>query len=171
MTMVIDSMFDIGYSKPASCWLIEDSTSTGDELIMCYIVTIVPILLWNSWLLNNATEQQGLMEKVLKPYIRRMNFYIIVSILSVTFEVTTTFLSATDTFQHLRGSRANRYFNLCINLISLLCQTFVIVVSFNVDIFIGIKQLTIYPVLEKFGYQQSDHFTHIDEKRMSVSTT
>ena len=94
MTMIIDSVFDIGYTKPLSCWLIEDPESTGDELIMCYMITIIPYLLWNSWLLNQATQSQGLMEQVLKPYIRRMNFYIVVSIISITFEFTTTFVSA-----------------------------------------------------------------------------
>jgi hypothetical protein len=49
MTYVIDSLFDIGYSPPLTCWLIENDETDGEEMIMCYMIVLIPILIWNWW--------------------------------------------------------------------------------------------------------------------------
>ena len=120
MTAIIDCIFDIGYSPPLTCWLIENHDTTGDELIMCYMVVLIPIMLWNWWQVKQSTDE-GLMEQVIKPYIERMNIYIIISIMSVLFEIVTSFLGSVGIFPHMRNSRYMRYLNLLISLGSLLC--------------------------------------------------
>ena len=89
------------------------------------------------------------MNKVLKPYVDRMNVYIAICICSIMFETYCIVMEVLIT--DFRNTRLARSLNMMLNLTALMLQTFIVIIDFKEDFIQGIKRHTIYPVMRVLG--------------------
>jgi hypothetical protein len=116
MTLIMDSFFNVGLCKPISCWLQDKGDSWGDDVLLCYMMTFIPYVIWNFSQLISI--DQGLISDILKPYIERMNIYIAICVCSIMFETYCVVMEILVT--DFRNTRLARSLNMILNLTSLL---------------------------------------------------